>query len=217
METIIKRYVKNSSGNRIGLLTGRIGGQAPFRSVMIGWSLCRAGDKFDNDFAQDQAFRNEGCLLPPSLMTEACRFRLRCFLYFKDADVIHKVAPMAYKRQKAARKPPKAIRNNGHSIDCEGAYMAMNKRRSWELPESERKTSREQMSKTCTCRALKEKITREVNEFIDNIADRPDLDTAVVRRKYVLVRKQKSIQPELKPELQSELQSELQPESVVIA
>lgn len=109
----IMRYVRDRRGNKVGLLLGKQ--LCDFTTeIKIGWSRCKAGDKFDRDEGILVARRNMGQPMPQSFVETAKRFRVQCFLRFNYE--VQKIVPIA---NTAELRPKKPVRNSGHRLGCD--------------------------------------------------------------------------------------------------
>ena len=108
----IMRYVRDSKGNKVGILIGKQ--SSDFTTpIKIGWSRCKAGDRFDKVEGLRIACENFGQPMPQSFVETAKRFRVQCFLRF-NYEVQH-IVPICIK---ANKKPARPVRNSGHRLGC---------------------------------------------------------------------------------------------------
>lgn len=113
----IMRYVMGKDGRKIGMLVGeKVESAGHGEPIQIGWSRCKAGDKFNRDEGYAMAAKNMGSPLPPSFMVEARRFRVQCFLYFNSA--VQHVEEMYCVPNKPAKRDFGVVRNSGHYASC---------------------------------------------------------------------------------------------------
>ena len=136
----IRRYVKNKKGVKIGLLIGTDPGNIGI--VRIGWSLCRPGDTFSRELGHSRAISNLGKPIPPSLEMDVKRFRVQCFLYFKEAKDIQNFTAASYGLQ--PRKPRDGLtHNSGHRSECSEGSRSQSGCDCRELAKAEEKVNRE--------------------------------------------------------------------------
>ena len=127
----IMRYVKDSKGNKVGILIGcqRVVCDEDFdpddQSIWIGWSRCKAGDRFDREEGLRVARENLCLPMPHSFVETAKRFRVQCFLCFNETvQEIDKI----YHANPASLIPKKPVRNSGHRKGCAKASVFLHAR-----------------------------------------------------------------------------------------
>jgi hypothetical protein len=128
----IMRYVRDRRGNKVGILIGKQSSDFT-TEIKIGWSRCKAGDKFDREEGLRVARENFGQPMPQSFVETAKRFRVQCFLRFNYE--VQQIVPTHIKKNK---KPARPVRNSGHRKGCAKASVFLNARE----------------SEPCTCRQL---------------------------------------------------------------
>ena len=114
MNDTIMRYVRDKKNKKVGILVAQYGAN---RVVTICWSLCRHGDAFSKEDGMRFAMDNYDRPVPPSLRHALKKFRVQCFLYFKDAKLIDDPSVMDYARQ-PRKKRDGVTRNSGHRKGC---------------------------------------------------------------------------------------------------
>jgi hypothetical protein len=120
----IMRYVRDRKGNKIGILIGcrRVVCDEDFdpddQSIWIGWSRCKAGDKFDREEGLRVARLNLGQPMPHSLVETARKFRVQCFLCYNES--VQEIETMQGILATLDDKPVvHPVRNSGHRLGCD--------------------------------------------------------------------------------------------------
>jgi len=121
----VMRYVRDSKGNKVGILIGKQSSDFT-TEIKIGWSRCKAGDKFDREEGLRVARLNLGQPMPQSFVETAKRFRVQCFLRFNYE--VQQIVPMPRSVTRSNLTPKKPVRNSGHRKGCAKASVFLHAR-----------------------------------------------------------------------------------------
>lgn len=91
MNTELVEYVKNKSGNLVGVVVAlKIPTNPSF--VGLGWSKCRKNDLFSKDFglkiARNRAATGSRAVIPRTIQQTHRKMKDRAGRYFKDCSVV---------------------------------------------------------------------------------------------------------------------------------